>query len=137
DRRVRDLRKALLAVIPDWPRQVREERRWRVVSHAPQGFLSFLYERLKKDAELVFCPAERRHGAVKVERRCPNAVFRRNQRWSNPLVFPAYQHRNVARAEKDSVHGISQQHLAWTESPSLDHLLAEQIGDTNLRTDNQ
>ncbi len=40
DRRIRDLRETLLAVIPQWPRQCRKECRRRVVSHAPVSFLA-------------------------------------------------------------------------------------------------
>ena len=58
DRRVSHLRETLFAVVPQRPRQIREKRRWRIVTHAPIRFVS-LNQRRKKNLELVFCPARR------------------------------------------------------------------------------
>ena len=40
DRRIRDLRETLFAVIPERARERREKSGWRVVAHAPVGFFA-------------------------------------------------------------------------------------------------
>ena len=61
DGRVRNLREPLLAVIPKRTRQSRQKRRRCVIAHAPQRFLTLLYERVEKYTELIFGPSEGRH----------------------------------------------------------------------------
>src|SRR5580658_8026703 len=59
NRRVGYLGETLLAVIPQRTLRGREERRWRVVAHAPDGLLPFPAERLKEQTILIFGPTHR------------------------------------------------------------------------------
>ena len=63
--RIRDLREALLAVIPQRPAESGHRSRRRVVAHAPDRFLSLFHQRLEKQAELIFAPAQSRHGLLR------------------------------------------------------------------------
>src|SRR5580765_783055 len=91
DGRIRDLREALLAVVPERPREAREKG-WRsVVAHAPHCLLPFENERLKEQLVLVFGPTQRSHDSLSIGRTGGRQLFR----WNN--VQQLWRQRRFAK----------------------------------------
>src|SRR5260370_8839496 len=90
DGRIGNLSEPLLAVVPKRTGQARKEG-WRsVVAHAPQGFLTLLYQRLEEHAKLVFSPAEGGHQTVGIAGGGRCFVLPRNPPPPKHTLFGAY-----------------------------------------------
>ena len=140
DGRVGDLREALLAVVPQRPREAREKRGRSIVTHAPDRLLSFKNERLKEELVLIVGPAERCHDTLRLVRgglRKP--LGRDNVQWNGgvrriPEFLPV---PDLCGSRELTGARIAEQHLAGAQALALGDFLAVQVGDANLGTHNQ
>ena len=135
NRRIRDLREALFAVIPERPAKAGHRSRRRIIAHAPDRFLSLFHQRLKQQAELIFAPAQRRHGRLRLGRGSETACSvggtttagtRRNR--ANSFAQP----QRIFGPDKLAARRIHQQNLSRPQPLPLGDFLIMQIGNSNL-----
>ena len=140
DRRICDLGKTLLTVVPERTVQCGQGSRRGVVPHAPKRFLSVVHQRLEKHAELVFGPAESSHPALGISRGIARGRFswRNDSGWQrNRGSASLKKPRNLGRAEENSRRRTGQQHLAGTKALTLNNVLVVEIGDAHFGADYQ
>src|SRR5690242_983364 len=89
--RIRDLREALFAIVPQRPAEARHRSRRRIIPHAPDRFLPLFDQGLKEQTELVFAPTQRRHGLLGLRRGL--------EVW---LIGGIYEHSGLGRDGSDS-----------------------------------
>src|SRR5690348_14243542 len=122
NRRIRDLRETLLAIIPKRPRKSREKRGRRVVAHAPVGFFA-MRECGEKCFELIVGPSSSGGDAF-----CFAADKLRRGRRRSEMTYSsdrgaALVHcetlQNFSPAKKNTRGGIGENHFAGPEALAL------------------
>ncbi len=141
DRRIGDLRKTLLAVIPQASRQHRQKCRRRIVPHAPVRFLT-MRQRRKQNLELVFGPASRRGHALRLlDRRRRN---RRRGRRKLPHLWQRIARllcrqplQDFAPAKNRSRHWVRENHFARAQPLPLRDARFLEINQAGFGTGDQ
>src|SRR6266481_2013843 len=118
DRRIRDLREALLAVIPQRARERGKKSGRRVVPHAPVGFFS-VHKSGEKNLELIFRPARgssNTFGLSDAAVRKGNAGRKRTRRNHSVLGLKCGQaFQDFAPTKERAGRGIGKDHFAGTQ----------------------
>ena len=134
DRRVRDLREPLLAVVPQSPREGRKKCGRRVISHAPVRFFA-VRQGGKENFELIFRPAGGARDALWLmeggwrwgHRRCQHSL---GNGVAGLLDREALE--DVAPAQKEPGGGIGKDHFSGTEPLALSDTRFFQIDQAGL-----
>src|SRR5208282_2648687 len=143
DRRVRDLRETLLAVIPEGSASGRDESRRGIVPHAPNSFLALDAERLEQQSKLIFAPAQRCGNAPGIRRgiRDRGDSFWRsgagNIRRSRRTRMEPQQRADFVPTVNNSGRRVREEHFARTEPLPLGDLLARKISQAHFRSQNE
>ena len=138
--RIRDLREALFAVIPQRTLEGGHRSRRGIVAHAPDRFLSLLHQRLEKQAELVFAPAQSSHRWLRigcpVQKRFVGGLDQHSRhRGDDPDSLPHAQ--RIFGADKLAALGIDQQNFSRPQALPFGDLFAVEIGNSYLGADHQ
>jgi hypothetical protein len=141
DRRIRDLREPLLAVIPQRARQRRKKRRRRVVAHAPVGFLA-VRKRGKQNLELILGPASGSGDALRLldaRRRGRRSFFaeRANLRQRIARLLRRKPLQNLAPTKNRSGNGVRENHLTRAKTLAFRDARFRQIHKPRFRSRNQ
>ena len=136
DRRIRDLRKSLLAVIPQGSRQRREKSRGCIVPHAPIRLFA-PKQRGKKNFELVVRPPRSASHTLGVPCRCRTRTEDlRNLPSRDGMMRLPRRHplQDVAPAQKLSGNRIGENHFARPEPLPLGNARFFQVHQTRFRS---
>ena len=140
NRRIRDLRETLLAVIPQRTLEGGHGSRRRIVAHAPDRFLSLLHQRLEQQAELIFAPAQSRHRRLRIGRPVQKRFVGGLDQHSRHRRDGADSLSNAQRvfgADKLAALGINQQNFSRPQALPFGDFFAVKIGNSHLGADDQ
>ena len=139
DRRVSDLRKPLLAVIPQGSRERGKKCGRRVVSHAPVRFFT-VDQRGKKNFELIFGPASGARDAFALSnegRRCGIWHGQHSLRNCVARLLNRETLEDVAPAQKEPGGGIGKDHFSGAKPLALSDSRFVQINQAGLGSRDQ
>src|SRR5690348_9671146 len=140
NRRIRDLRETLLAIIPKRPRKSREKRGRRVVAHAPVGFFA-MRECGEKCFELIVGPSSSggdafwfAGGQLRRDRRRSEMPY-----WSDRGAPRVHREtlQNISPAKKNACGGIGENHFAGPEALTLGDARFFEIQEPGFRAGDQ
>ncbi len=140
DRRIRDLREALLTVVPERPAQARHGGGRCVVAHAPHRFLPLFHQRQEEQAELILAPAERCHGGLgigsSVQKRLVGGLDEHGRHRSDGTNSLSQPQRIFGTNELSALR-IHQQNFSGPQPLPLGNLFVLQVRNANLGANHQ